>query len=399
MMSRSILLWSLLSLISPSCAGQITGSKSPDVAPRPVKKLPNPKARSAHIRFTSFEFLQPYFGHEGPSFAPFEGQPSRGAKYMVEVELFGEEAIATAKFEAVDEGGAAIQLIPVGMESDAAGFPNFYGVMVVPDRPFRVVVSGEGVDGEKYRRVYERLFRPTSRPQPGPRIPPGMPRATTKKMRTMVEEETRQAIAKLEEDTAKRPSDVIVMPRTRVSNVTYAPFFSGAGRPLGIRVTYDVEFSQDGYYNPRLSVLPNYENDDWMGKVEMRTLNGSIEPLPQEAGSPQVQDNILAFGGGYLYKGHTIYHFTAEMVPDFVKQNEEKTKFCVYDQKFKHAHPKAQAAWETIRTTESPTEYRVYISNTDFNGEIEGFFAPGTIYKSFVAEGARDCGEQPTNRF
>lgn len=215
----------------------------------------------------------------------------------------------------------------------------------------------------------------------------------------VIEEVSRQAIAKLEDDLRKLPGGVIVMPRQRVSNVTYAPFLSGSGRPLGVRVTYEVEFSEDGYYNPGLHVFPAYDNEEWGGRIEMKVLNGSITPEPALSGSRQIQSNILAHGAGYLYKAHTRYHLMAELVPDHVLQNQTKTKFCVYDQKFKYADMKTRAAWDAIRASETPISYRVRINNSDFVGIIESYYAPGTFHKSFVAEGAKDCGEEPTTRF
>jgi hypothetical protein len=203
---------------------------------------------------------------------------------------------------------------------------------------------------------------------------------------------------KMEEDVKRNAEEMIVMPRTRVSNAMYAPYLSKAGRPLGVRITFDVEFSQDGYYNPELHLFPDYKNDDWRGRIDMKPLTGSIEPQPAESGSPQIQPHILAYGAGYLYRGGTTYHFTAEYIPDYVIQNEKKTKFCIWHQQYRHT-PEFQAAWRAILASQAPTKYSVYMNNTNFGGEIEGLHAQGTLFKSFVAEGAQDCGEQPTNRF
>jgi hypothetical protein len=225
-----------------------------------------------------------------------------------------------------------------------------------------------------------------------------MPSVTREQMR-LTAEMTRQAVARLEEDLKKLSDRVIVMPRQRVFNVTYAPFSSPSARPLGIRVEYDVEFSQDGYFNPELHLFPAYDNEEWRSRIDMRVLNGSIAPEPAEAGPPQKQPNILAYGAGYRYKKGTTYHFTADMVPDYVLQNEAKTKFCVYDQKFKYGDQKTRAVWAAIRASQTPMSYTVHIKNSDFHGIIENFYSLGAFYKSFVAEGARDCGDQPTNRF
>ncbi len=397
-MSRSILMLALLPLISPSSVGQTADPKVSAAAARPVKTLASQTPSAASIHFAGFEFQQPYFGREGPGVRRIEGEPSKGSHYFVEAKLYGEEAIATAKFEAVDEVGQVIQQVLIGRQSDASGRSGFYGVMMVPDRPFRVVVSGERLDGRSYRRAHERLFRPTNRPQQRSLIPPGVPAAEAKRMEQVAEAATQEAIAKMENDLRKETGGVIVMPRTRVSNVMYAPYLSKAGHPLGVRISFDVEFSQDGYYNPKLHLVPDYKSDDWRGRIEMKALTGSIEPQPAEAGSAQMQPHILAFGAGYLYRGRTTYHFAAELVPDYIFQNEEKTKLCIFRQKYKYS-PRMQAAWREILESKALTKYRLYIDNADFSGEIEGLHAQGTLFRSFVAEGAQDCGEQPTSRF
>lgn len=156
---RSILPLALLLLIAPLCVGQSSASKLLDADTRPVKRLPVRAQRAAEIQILDFKFQQALFGFEGPSFFPIEGEPSKGARYMVEALLYGEEAIATAKFEAVDARGVFIQQVPILRQSDAYGHPNFYGVMIVPHGPFRLVVSGKGIDGQRYRSAHARLFR------------------------------------------------------------------------------------------------------------------------------------------------------------------------------------------------------------------------------------------------
>jgi len=130
----------------------------------------------------------------------------------------------------------------------------------------------------------------------------------------------------------------------------------------------------------------------------MKPLTGSIEPQPSEAGSPQYQAHILANGAGYLYRAGTTYHFTAEYVPNYIIQNEKKTRFCIWSQQYKYS-PEMQAAWKAILASSAPTKYALYLNNTEFGGEIENLHPQGVLLNSFMAEGAKDCGEQPTNRF
>ena len=393
-MIRRIVLLAQFPLVLLLCVGQSESQQSPAPDVRPVKLLPSPTPSSGQIQFSSFEFLQLYITHHAGS-SVIKGEPTKDARFCVEAKLYGEEAIATAKFEAVDERGNVIQKISIERQADANGGSGFYGVMKVPDRPFRVVISGEGVDGLSYSRTYERLFRPTTRPL-SPVLIPGATATDPTEMQKF-ETAAKEYMSKMEEELSKKAGEMIVMPHMRVSNVMYAPFLSKVGRPLGVRITFDVEFSQDGYYNPKLHIHPDYKNDDWRGRIDMNPLTGSIEPLPAEEGSPQDQPHILAFGAGYLYRAGTTYHFTAEYIPDFVIQNEKKTKFCIWNQRYRYS-PEMHA-WKAILASKAPTKYTLYINNTNFGGEIEGLHPQGVLFNSFVAEGAKDCGAQPTYRF
>jgi hypothetical protein len=71
---------------------------------------------------------------------------------------------------------------------------------------------------------------------------------------------------------------------------------------------------------------------------------------------------------------------------------------CIFRQKYK-SFPRMQAAWRQILASKAPTKYWLSIDNADFSGKIEGLHAQGTLFKSFVAEGAQDCGKQPTSHF
>ncbi|HET9788861.1 MAG TPA: hypothetical protein VFP47_17105 [Pyrinomonadaceae bacterium] len=397
-MCRSIGLLALLFVVSHPWFNQGAGTSQLDVVPRPVKQTIVETPSSADISFEDFEFLQLWITNH-PGHSEIKGEPTKGFKYSVRARIYGEDAISTAKFEAIDQAGNVIQKILIQRQPGPSGDSDFFGVMKVPDRPFRVVLSGEGIDGKSYRLVFRRLFKPTLR-RKSPIIMPSsrtMPAAAAKRMRELIDERYLKAMDK-EEDELRRQGGKIVMPRTRVSNVRYAPYLSKAGRPLGLRIMYDVEFSQDGYHNPELELFLDYQKSEWRGRIDVYPLTGSIEPQPAEAGSPQDQPHILSYGAGYLYRAGTTYHFTVELVPDYVIQNKEKTKFCIYFQKFKH-DPLMQVAFKEILASKMPTKYSVHIANTAFYGEIEGLHSQNTVLESYMAEGAQDCGEQPTDRF
>lgn len=397
--SRAAVIGALSSLLVTPGAAQTIGSTFRPGDARPVRKLATPAGRASDIALLGFDFQQPYYGFEGPGLLPAEGEPSQGVRAIVTAKIYGEKSIGTAAFSAVDERGTVLQSIRMMRGPDASDTSDLMGLMVVPDRPFRVVMTGTAVDGVSYRRTYRRLFRPT-RDVPSVRLPSDVPTDLAKRMAQTVDEAARQAVDRLESQLANHPDGVVFMPRIEISNVAYSPLFSAAGRPIGLRVTYEVRFSEDGYFDPALRVVPAYQSEEWRGLVDMHAVEGIIEPLPAVMGTPQQQPNVLAYGAGYHYKGNTTYRFTADLVPDFIFQNEDKTRFCIYSRKYEiFDSGSRRAVWAALLRSESPVNYKVFIGNRDFTGSIDGFFAPGTFRASFAAEGAPDCGSQPTRRF
>jgi hypothetical protein len=89
----------------------------------------------------------------------------------------------------------------------------------------------------------------------------------------------------------------------------------------------------------------------------------------------------------------------AELVPDFIVYNTDNTKQCIYRQK----HPSdatAQARLLEIMESDAPASYRLAVRSTaGFTAKIENFYGEGIFYRSFVAQGAPDCGVQPTRFF
>ena len=372
-------------------------AKAPVVSERPVKKMPVKAPKSADVEFAQFEFKL-LSGGPHPGVFAIEGEPSKGFYYFVEATLYGVDAIATAKFEVLDEQGAVIEPAHIRRQTSPGGDSAFYGVMAVPDRPFRIAVSGQAIDGERYQRIYERLFKPVDKAVVQPVVQQIASPADAEKMSKLLEESMKEELQKIDKEL-NRSGGWIVMPRTRVFNVNYKPLLSPAGRPRGLTITYDVEFSENGYYNPALHVFPDYQNEEWRLGVDMKVIDGSINPEPAEADSPQSRPNPLAYGAGYIYLGRTTYHFIVDLVPDYVIQNEAKTKFCLWNQQYMYSSPNVRKTYRAILSSKAPTTYQVYITNSDFDGVIEKFYGQGVFYNTFAAEGARDCGQQPTSRF
>ena len=394
-MRRFILFLALALLAILEGNGQSIGTRARGDAARPVKRFAVPPSRTNKIDFFSFEFQRPYFGREGPNFTRIIGEPSKGAQYLIKAELFGQEAIATAKFEFADGSGRVIQLLRLSKFNTSLDDGNYVGFVNVPSQPFRVMVSGKDINGAPYRRAHKRLFRPASHTPAPPLVPLGLPSAQAKQIGAMLKAMEQQAIADMEKEPNKHPDGVIVIARVHVSNVTYEPFLSERGNPLGVRLKYDIQYSADGDYAHSLNVLPFYEADDFRGLVGMEVIKESISPTPEPPSyaTPEIHidmNNLVKYGSEARYKGRVVYHFTIDLVPDFVGQNATKTKFCVDHEHYKQK-VKSLQVWEAMKTSSAPVKYRIFINKLDYAGDTQPFYPPKIFYDGFLREGAVKC--------
>jgi hypothetical protein len=374
-------------------AASVLATQTTTELPRRVKNFPSNR-RSAEIDFLSFEFKRPYLGYEGPNFTELVGEPSAGVQYLATAQLFAEEAISTAKFELIDQDGQVLQLLHFFKQDNSLENAHFVGSAKIPERPFRITVSGMGVDGEPYRRVFERLFRPTKRP-PAPPILPRLKRGDAKRITAALIELEKQALAKLEERAQKSPDGVIVMPRIEISNATHGSLISERGNKLGMLLSYDIRFSTDGDYAHSLQVFPFYHDVDMRGLIDLEVLSEEINPKPEPPSyaTPQIHvdlNTLVKDGSHAWYKGGVVYHFTIKLVPNFVGQNADKTKFCVYEEQFQ-SNPKSLQLWQRMKQDTRPIAYRIFMHPLAWGGETEPFDPPKTYFDGFLKEGAVKC--------
>ncbi len=395
--SRSL---AVLLLALPVWVVQTAVPPSVPSGPQPVKDVTEPP-KASEISLGSFEFQQPAFLHAGPGLFRIEGEPVIGAESVVEAYIYGDEAIATVKFEAVDTNGTVLE--PVVIARAPYGSSRFIGMMIVPAHPFRIVITGEAIDGQTFRRAHKRLFRPIDRADARPRSWPGLSPESATLVQRSLDEVGPQLIADVRTHLATAATGRIVMPRTRIFNVMYAPLFSTQGRPIGLRITYEAKFSEKGQYDPGVSADARYDSGVRRGFSRMTVLDSTIAPMPREAYPPHdevllndIRTSPLDAGAHYTYEGDTVYRFTADLVPNFVVHNLERTKSCIHYQQYTHS-PETEKAIAQILATETPTTYSVTVGT--FKGRIQNFYGEGTFFKSFVAEGAKDCGPTPTRRF
>jgi hypothetical protein len=366
-----------------------------DDAAHPVERLTSGPSTARDVQFFSFEFQRPYFGREGPNFTRLDAQPSAGAKYLVKAELIGQEAVASAKFELVSEGGRALQLLHMSKSDNSLDHGQYVGLAKVPAQPFRVVVSGKDVDGKRYRRAYAQLFRPTNRPSAPPLVPPQLPKAEATTITAMLKAFEQHAIANLEKEVIKHGDGVIVMPRVEVSHVTYEPFRSEKHNRLGMRLRYDLRFSVDGDYAHSLQVFPFYKDDNVRGLVNMEVVNERVEPRPEPPSyaTPDIHvdlNTLVRYGSDARFKAAVVYHFSIELAPNFVGQNANRTKFCIYEDQFKDS-VESQRTWEAMKMSSVPIKYNIFINKMDWSGQTKSFYPPKIFYEGFLKEGTAKC--------
>jgi hypothetical protein len=148
----------LAASVLPVLAGQVTVLSPGTGTLTAVKDVTN-TPRIAEIEFVDFEFQRPQPAHGGVFLFQIDGEPASGIRNPVEANIGGEEAIATASFDVIAEDGTIIQPLPIA-RGERGGHSQFIGMMNVPSQPFRILLSGQSVDGRRFQRVYERLFRP-----------------------------------------------------------------------------------------------------------------------------------------------------------------------------------------------------------------------------------------------
>jgi hypothetical protein len=138
-MIRSLL---ILTIALPWWSGQAPASQTLSATPRLVRNVTKPPSVAA-VQFVAFEFQQPTPRHVSVSLYDIKVEPSSGARYVVEAKIGGQEVIAAATFEIVDENGSTIQ--PLVIAAKGTGVPGdvqFIGLMTVPAQPFRIVLNG-----------------------------------------------------------------------------------------------------------------------------------------------------------------------------------------------------------------------------------------------------------------
>jgi len=337
-------------------------------------------ARSNSIEFSRLRFLTFVFGREGPMDTPLSTTPVAGREYFVEADVFGIESAASIRFQIVDAGSRTLQTVTMWKASDSLDDGEFYGFVTVPNQPFRVSVVGTDTSGAAFRSLFATLLQPTAT---GPQ----------EQLQGVLAAYRQQLKARAAQAAKEHPEGVITFARAVVSPIKYEPFYSASGAPIGVRLRYSIQFRSTQTIVAVPHVFPVYQATAWRGVVAMKPLNGTITPAPKLAGVQSLQD-VIVYTGAATYQGGTTYTFSVDMVPEYVLQGTQTGRFCIYSQGVTN-----RTAWDALMASQAAVPYSISISDTGTFATIPYFFAQRTLYESFTAAGAFDCGPVPNVRF
>ncbi|HKF66334.1 MAG TPA: hypothetical protein VKB36_07395 [Vicinamibacterales bacterium] len=378
-------------LATAGLAGQSSGIDFQSGPVRAVQDM-TASATADDVEFIHFDFQRLGLYELTVHYGPIDGEPSIGVQYGVETSIEGEAALKDVGFDAIDPAGVTIQRLVVARQATGSPGPSeFLGLMTVPDRPFRIRLSGETIDGRRVRRIFQRRFDPTT-PPPDDRPYLGLPPETAAALQRMFDAQAPGIVAERQALIAGHGSERIVLPRTIVSNVLYAPLLSKGGRPIGIRVTYEVTFSQSGQYTPALSI--HAMRNAGTRANGMYILKSTIDPRPHAVQAPNHEaENVVGqllqpATADFLYVGDKMYRFAVDLVPDSVRVDKRGTNLCSQPRALDRD---AAATLAEPSTPDTQSSYRLSIDDQTYEGAIADFDDPATLYRNLMAEGLQSC--------
>ena len=370
---------------------------------RPLRNVGAPRTVQ-EIRFITFDIQDTAMLHAGPGLFDIDGEPQMGRRYPVESYIGGDQAIRQARFEIVNQGGELIEpLIMAG--KGPPGSSRFVGMMNVPNRPFRIVLTGESLEGQLFRRVHRRLFQPVAQARSRREQLQGLAPDEAAFFQRILEASEPYVKAEAEAEVAGITSTTFAMPQMRVANVTYAPLLSPAGRPRGVRISYEATFSHRSEYGGGVGLELRDDDYRWRGMAKMEVVHSRVEPTPHFPYKPyapftpsEFYSSPLEHGGTLIYEQGIIYRFTADFAPQFIVHNLERTRTCIASQ-LGSPGSKERESLQLLMVSQQPASYSVVINYPAFQAEIRNFYPPSVFRQTYESEGTQDCGERPSRRF
>jgi hypothetical protein len=360
--------------------------------PWPLNQIPQ-DGTPHPISILEIQIQELKFGHEGPAYFPVDRAPFRGKQELVEATLFGQEAIATVRFELVSESGQLLSVVPAFRIGDGADAYEYYLQVEVPPQAFRFRIAGRDSQGRPYASVFPELFVPSEGSAPESELPAGLNDDQSRRLQNSMDAAEERTRARFASARKVYPDGAIRIAGWRVSAATHEPLVSPLGNVLGVRVRFRVRFEGPGYYALSPYVFPVYANYRWRGTVGMKVLDASVDPAPAADGAA----DALRYGAAAHYEADMTYRFTFDFVPDYVIRNEAGTRYCLNAQGLRNTG--RLPVWQEILASEEPVKYRVDISSLNFFSETSAMSPQKAYYEGFLREGALDCGPSPTTHF
>lgn len=182
---------------------------------------------------------------------------------------------------------------------------------------------------------------------------------------------SRYPLTQLEEYRDKKHSANV-----EVLNMKDEILFSQTGKPVGVRLNYQMRFSDNDYFWQSVSIIPK----DHLGSsiwASMQMVNRNIQP-------PMVSTDPSKYA--VRYENGKTYNFTVDMIPDFVVQNVDKTKQCIK----KPSKDYADTFQKLIQSNED-IHFDIMVSGSQFTGITTNTYSFKEFYDSAIKEGAFEC--------
>jgi hypothetical protein len=353
-----------------------------------------PKAGSISILSIHFQELQ--YGHEGPGYFSVQHAPFGGKPALVEVQLYGQDAIRSVQFELVDQSGLRLAT-PVAVRVGSGADSDEYWLQLdVPLQPFRFGIRGEDFRGQPFQRVDKQLYTPIEGNVSLPTLPPNLPSAEAAVMQRLLDRYANDVQARFQAARLAQPDSIIVLARAEVLEAEYEPLLSSASYEIGLRLHLAVRFGAEGDYAVTPTFFSQYENSDWR-EITLQVLDGSASPRPTNNIGADSLDDVLRYGGAAHYLEGRVYRFQFDLAPNYVIRNVERTRYCINSDYYRAIG--RPGIWDAVQDSAAPVKYRVSISSLDFEAETRNLPPQRAYLESFRREGSSDCGPTPTNRF
>jgi hypothetical protein len=300
-------------------------------------------------------------------------QPLRGSQQQAQVFASGFN-LETIEFKLINEEGE--QIAPLKFrQSDYSNPSTFMLLIDTPEQPFRVLARGRDMNGKGFQRVFHSLIRPvapdtTNAPADNP------PLAIF----------NGQILQDLSREASETEQKII---RAHIENWSDEPLLSEKGNPIGIRLKYSMRFPLAGSYSPYPQLYPERVGSRYTAMLSMRIQKGTVDPMPVVT----TNQGQMVIGVRADFKPDTTYNFTVDLMPNYVKYNEQNKGFCLQTKAYGQQLARDRFLREEVNDLK--VRFRLSISGTDLDGRqpalTENTYLPALWFQSLVKEGVSDC--------